>query len=399
METSEGKANSKEAPHVQAGREESVLVLDSRESEIEKILTAVKEQIPSVEIDTASTAEEYANLIAQFRYDVVILDQSFLHETKLDIVHELKLLDYEPSILLLSEEKEISKASEIYNSGADRCLFKEDSWLDELGPSVRHLIRFRKLEEENHKLLAKLTEANILLGEKNNRLDEFSATVAHDIRGPLAGISMKLEYLIDTYDKEIDDRFSTLLTRALQTSQRLTDMVQSMYGFARLGKEAAKMADVDLNELVREVIEDTHFDQELDIQIGIAELPSVWGSPQLLRRVFSNLISNAVKYNDKDTIIINIGINDIREKSMARFCEIFVEDNGPGIDEDELRDIFSMFNRGAVADPNVEGTGIGLAVVQRIAELHYGEVSVKTKVDEGTTFLVALPMEAIDFIK
>ncbi|MEZ4753969.1 MAG: HAMP domain-containing sensor histidine kinase [Bdellovibrionota bacterium] len=394
------KIQSNEKGHKAPERcEDSILILDLDQDTADKIYAVITEQMPEVKVDIAINVNQYLELLTENKYEIVVLSDRYRQELKKDIIHELRLLNHAPSVLLISNELNSKNSHQLVNSGADKCLLKKDSWLDELGPSVRHLLRFRKLEEENQNLLAKLTEANIMLGEKNKRLDEFSATVAHDIRGPLAGISMKLEYLIDTYDKEIDDKFSTLLTRALETSQRLTDMVQSMYGFARLGKEAAKMKDVDLNELVRQVIEDIHFDPALDIQIGIDELPSVWGSPQLLRRVFSNLISNAVKYNDKNTIIINVGLNDIREKSMAKFCEVFVEDNGPGIDKDELRDIFSMFNRGAAVDPNVEGTGIGLAVVQRIVELHYGDVSVKSEEGEGTKFLMSLPMQPIDFIK
>jgi signal transduction histidine kinase len=150
---------------------------------------------------------------------------------------------------------------------------------------VRHLLRIRRLEQENSNLLAKLTEANLMLEEKNRRLDDFSATVAHDIRGPLGGISMKLEYILDQYGNTFEPRVVQLLDRGLQATTRLTHVVQAMYDFAKLGSKAAKMCQVNLKKLINEVVADMSFDENIEIRIGIAEnLPVVWGHAELLRR-------------------------------------------------------------------------------------------------------------------
>jgi two-component system, sensor histidine kinase and response regulator len=210
---------------------------------------------------------------------------------------------------------------------------------------------------------------------------------------------MKLEYLLDSYEQKIDQRFAELLKRAFHSTERLTSIVQGMYDFARLGAKAASMAEVPLGTLVEEVVGDLHFDDTLDIKIGMGDLPTVWGNAMLLRRVFMNLITNAIKYNDKKDIIVNIGIRSISEKSIARFAEIFVEDNGPGIPKNEIKDIFSMFSRGSTSKGDKEGVGVGLAVVQRIVELHFGKISVETEVGKGTKFVMLLPLEKIDFIK
>jgi signal transduction histidine kinase len=175
-------------------------------------------------------------------------------------------------------------------------------------------------------------------------------------------------------------------------------LVQSMYSYAKLGAKAGRMEPIVLGQLVEEVISDMHFNDSVQIKIGLGDLPTVWGSADLLRRLFINLLSNAVKYNDKPEIIINIGVRRIIERSLGKFVEVFVEDNGPGIPAEELSGIFSMFTRGASVRGDQEGAGIGLAVVQRIVELHFGDVTVESEVGKGTRFVVSLPTERLDFV-
>ncbi len=377
-------------------RGEEILILDGDPESSKRAKKSIQQQIPQAVITIAESVDEYHQKISQDRFDVVILDFSLSGKHGVELIHELKLCDHEPTVLVVSPSLEPRLVSDAYNAGCHRYLIREGAWTDELGPAVRHLLRIRRLEQENRNLLAKLTEANVLLEEKNRRLDEFSATVAHDIRGPLGGICMKLEYILDQYGKSFEPRVNQLLERGLQATTRLTHVVQAMYDFAKLGSKAARMSEVNLKTLVNEVVADMSFDESIDIKIGIAEnLPVVWGNPELLRRAFINLVGNAVKYSDKSEVIINIGMRSVENRSLARFCQVFVQDNGAGVDPGELQSIFTMFSRGARFREGKEGLGIGLSVVQRIVELHFGEVSVESVVGQGSTFVLTLPLERI----
>lgn len=379
-------------------RSESVLIVDGDNDALRQSRDVISKQLPEAIIIPVNSLAHFRELVGRQDFDVVVLDSSLSERSSSELVHELKLRDQEPGVLVVSKSSDPRLVAEIYNSGVQKCIVKEGRWLDELGPAVRQLLRMRRLEEENRRLVSKLTEANMLLQEKNRRLDEFSATVAHDIRGPLGGVSMKLEYLIEKYGGSIEPRFLELLTNAFSSTARLTQIVQSMYTYAKLGSKAARMSDVNLVQLVEEVISDIHFSEMLEIKIGIGNLPSVWGNADLLRRLFINLLTNAVKYNTKPEVVINVGIQKVIEKSLGNFAEIYVEDNGPGIPQEEIRNIFSMFTRGSSAGSDSDGAGIGLAVVQRIAELHYGSVRVESEVGRGTRFIVSLPLEKIDFV-
>jgi signal transduction histidine kinase len=358
----------------------------------------LKQQVSASTVVVTKTFSELRQLVHQQSFDVAIVSGAWSPSDIHQLPYELKSCDTEPSLIVITPLADSRVIADLYNGGCYRCIVQDDRWKEELGVAVRHLLRFRQLVEENIKIRTKLTEANMLLAERNRRLDEFSSTVAHDIRGPLGGITMKLEYLKDNHPGEIAGRFAEVLNRALDSSKRLTGVVQAMYEFAKLGKAANKMEPITLSTLVEEIVGDMPFDPSLDINIGIGDLPVVWGNPDLIRRVFINLVSNAVKYNDKSPIVVNIGSGELIERSIGNFVEVFVEDNGKGIPEIELKDIFSLFARGSSA-VDTDGAGIGLAVVQRIVELHMGQIAVGSKVGQGTRFVLTLPIQPIELLK
>lgn len=380
-------------------RNSEILVLEKESSLLESTIKYLKESFPESNIQSINSLEQCKDIVKDKDFDILVLDYDLESLSKAGFIQHLKVKDNEPAVLVVSDSINTFFVNEINSITCHRYVHKMGDWQERLAPTLRQLIRIKKLEEENRRLVAQLTEAKMFLEEKNKRLDEFSATVAHDIRGPLGGVSMKLEYILDKYKDNLDDRLHTLLDRAFNSTRRVIDIVQAMYNYAKLGSKAATMQEISLHELVSEVINDISFRDNLDINIGMGSLPSIWGNKELLSRVFNNLISNAVKYNDKEKIIINIGHQGIIEKNIGRFAEIFVSDNGPGIEEEDKENIFAIFRRGSDQSRDKEGLGVGLSVVRRIVELHYGEVMLETEIGKGSKFIISLPMEKLDFLE
>ena len=378
-------------------RAESILILENDQEQIRRLELMLRDDVPGAALTAVRSLAEYSALPKESEFDVVVVDHDLTEGRGIEFIHELKLRDYDPAVLFVAHSADPSILAAYFNSGCERYILKGDKYLDELGPAVRHAIRLRRLEEQNRKLLAKLTETNKLLDEKNRRLDEFSASVAHDLRGPLAGVVMKLQYLIDDTALQQQPKTHELMKRALGSAERLTDILQGMYSYAKLGAQSARMNELDLTRLVEEVAGDLHFSETLNVKIGIGELPIVWGNSHLLRRALMNLINNGVKYNDKPEIIINIGCEAIEQSGLGRFARIFVEDNGRGVSDDDIPNMFSLFWRGASTVADTEGLGFGLSVVQRVVELHYGKISVTSKLGSFTRFTFTLPVEKIDF--
>lgn len=352
----------------------------------------IQRVLPESKVTQATSLDHFRTEMREHPFDLVVIDCDLADGKAIELIHEARLADNEPAILAVSATEDPRLVAEIFNMGVQRYIVKGDEWWQELGPAVRHSLRFRRLEEENRKLIGKLTEAHMTLEEQNRRLDEFNATVAHDIRGILGGLSMRLEHVLDIGDEVLTPKIRTLLTQAFKTSTHVTDIVQATYDFARLGSAAVKQDWVDLETLVTDVIADMAFDPALDIHVGIDTLPRVWGNANLLSRVFINLVSNAVKYHRTTPIIINIGVKEYLDNPSGKYVRIAVADNGRGIEEGALIKIFDMFWQDPNSRNEQKGLGIGLAVVRRIIELHRGTIRAESKVGEGTTFLFTLPV-------
>jgi signal transduction histidine kinase len=192
-----------------------------------------------------------------------------------------------------------------------------------------------------------------------------------------------------------------MLERALSTTQRLVLMVQTMYNYAKLGAKAAHMEEVDLDQLLQTMLSDFDIAREKIINVVLEALPKVWGNRELLSRVFANLITNAVKYSDKEEPAIKISLQEVIEKPLGRFVVVHLADNGPGIKEESQGEIFNMFRRGEQISK--DGLGVGLAIVKRIIDLHYGEVRIVKKESypdcnfAGLNLVLELPTHKVNF--
>ncbi len=371
---------------------ERILIVDEEWPSCAETSTSITEQIPSAVVAAVDSLAAFRSIIAEQQFDVVILDGKLSDTNPIELLHEIRLAEFEPAVLVVSSSSDPALIAEMYNHGCQRCLVKEGEWRPQLGATIRHALRYRKLRERNRDLNSRLVEANVLLAEKNKRLDEFCAVVAHDIRGPLAALSMKLDFILGDDRFGIDPRAREMLGSGAGSVERLIRIVQSMYEYAKLGTAGSLANVVELGPLVEEVLEDMPFAEDARISVGLGSLPRIWGNKELLRRLFMNLITNAVKYNDSPDVRLNIGIVDGLSERPGEIVDVYVEDNGRGIAPDELGRVFGMFQRGSSAGSDAEGLGIGLAVVQRIAELHGGRVRVVSEVGQGSRFTVSLPL-------
>ena len=376
-----------------------VLILSTSDDEVARIASLIDSRMPGTLYHRAVSLEQFHQILNEAPIDVAVIDHHAVGAKALEVVQTAKVKESTPGVVFFGGSDDSRYISNLYEAGCQKYFLEQEEYGSEMAHVVRSILRLRKLQEENTRLISKLTEANVLLEEKNRRLDEFSATVAHDIRGPLGGVVMKLDYVLDRYKDEINEQFAAVLHRALSSSQRLTDIVQAMYEFAKLGSKATKMGPVALGSLVEEVIRDMNFDEAQDISFVIGELPVIWGNDQLLRRVFINLIGNAVKFNDKSETVIGIQCTGFKDRSISRVATVVLHDNGPGIAESDLKDIFRFFSRGSSLPRETEGLGVGLTVVQRIMELHFGSISVESVVGRGTAFTLEFPTDKIDFIR
>ena len=347
--------------------------------------------IPGAEVVEAHSCEGLKQAMAQRDFDVVVIDYDLPGTQDAGLLAELKVREHEPEVLLLSKCEDAQTIHKISQS-QKRYVVRDEMWLESVRRGVRDLLRIRRLEHENALIRAKLTDSNRLLEERNDRLDEFCATIAHDIRGPLAGLIVKIDYILERFGGTIDEKAASMLTRSMESAQRLVGVVQAMYEFAKLGREGTTFTNVDLTPLIREIGADLRSDGGKAFTLQVAQLPPVRGDRELLRRVFLNLIGNSLKYGDTEWVIVAVTAGGMINRAGESLLQVLVRDNGPGIEPSDSTHLFGMFSRGSSAAASSDGLGVGLAVARRILELHGGSIELLSDGQPGCCFRVTLPL-------
>jgi signal transduction histidine kinase len=235
---------------------------------------------------------------------------------------------------------------------------------------------------------AELRKTNFDLQSVNKELEAFAYSVSHDLRAPLRHIAGFTELLQKHSDPVLDEESRGHIGMILDAANRMGNLVDDLLAFSRIGRAETQKTTVNLEQLVRGVVSEMAPDTKgRDIGWRIGTSPICYGDPSMLRLVFSNLISNALKFTrTRPQAEIEIGsLNDAPDELV-----VFVKDNGVGFDMKYKDKLFGVFQR-LHSQQAFEGTGIGLATVQRIIHRHDGRVWAEGSVNNGATFYVALP--------
>lgn len=239
----------------------------------------------------------------------------------------------------------------------------------------------------NAELEQRVVERTAQLEASNKELEAFSYTVSHDLRAPLRHICGYVELLSTRFREALPEKAGHYLNEVKDSAQQMGTLIDDLLQFSRTGRQELRQADLDMSTVVQEVIEKFRPDTEnRNISWTVAELPRVYGDYALLKQVWINLLDNAVKYTrDKDQATIEVGFT--REPDQWEF---FVRDNGVGFDMQYAHKLFGVFQR-LHSPAQFEGTGIGLANVQRIVLKHGGRVRAEAHPEKGATFYFTLP--------
>jgi signal transduction histidine kinase len=246
-------------------------------------------------------------------------------------------------------------------------------------------------EDEIRRLNQELAKRAADLEATNKDLESFAYSVSHDLRAPLRHLVGYSELLQKQASSLLDDKSRRYLHTILQSAKRMGDLIDDLLAFSRIGRAETQKMLVSLEQLAKEVV--AEFRQETkgrDIAWKIGALPACYGDRSMLRLAIVNLVSNAVKFTRLRTQAeIEIGCVDRNRNEV----EVFVRDNGAGFDMQYANKLFGVFQRLHLPE-QFEGTGIGLATVQRIIHRHGGKVRAEGAVDQGATFYFSLPKEA-----
>jgi light-regulated signal transduction histidine kinase (bacteriophytochrome) len=242
----------------------------------------------------------------------------------------------------------------------------------------------RKVKERT----AELRKANDDLQSVNKELEAFAYSVSHDLRAPLRHIAGFTEVLQKHSEPVLDDSSRRQIGMIREAANRMDSLVDDLLAFSRIGRAEAQNTNVDLGQTVKSVLAELGPDiQARKITWRVGDLPKCTGDPAMLRLVFTNLISNALKFTrTREQAEIEIDSLNHQPDDVT----VFVKDNGVGFDMKYENKLFGVFQR-LHSQEAFEGTGIGLATVQRVVHRHGGRVWAEGAVNKGATFYVALP--------
>jgi light-regulated signal transduction histidine kinase (bacteriophytochrome) len=245
------------------------------------------------------------------------------------------------------------------------------------------------ISQLNADLEQRVKERTAQFEAANRELEAFSYSVSHDLRTPLRAVDGYSQVVLDKFGPQLPDDGRRYLQTIRAGAQKMGALIDDLLTFARLNRQELSKRSFDTGTLVQNALEELGSpwpERKLEVRVG--PLPACSGDPVLLKQVWLNLLSNALKYTRKrELAVVEIGCT--KAKGTDTF---FVRDNGTGFDMRYADKLFGVFQRFHRAE-DYEGTGVGLAIVQRIVHRHGGRVWADAAVDRGSTFYFTLEKE------
>jgi len=253
------------------------------------------------------------------------------------------------------------------------------------GGRIDHYIDITELKQLEESLRDKTRN----LERSNEKLEEFSHVVSHDLKEPLRTVETFSGFLLEDYEDKLDEEGVDYLNTLKRTSARMRQLINDLLSLASIHMETKSFERINTQRMLEEIREDLEIRlRGVNLQVA-GDLPPVRGSRVRIGELFSNLVVNGIKYNDKALPMIRVGWQkDARSNNNS--VTFFVEDNGIGIESRYQERVFGIFEKLNPRD-DYEGTGAGLAICRRIVEEHGGTIWVESEVGKGSTFYFTIP--------
>ena len=396
-----------------------ILLIENHQPVVNSIRDMAKDCIVTAVRSLSDIVEQ--SRIRQF--DLVMLDISLLDGNGIETVRKVKETDSTVPIIVLAGFSDKKAAIEAVTSGAVDYLVKEQMNQDTLIRSIRYAVAHGRIAEELDKSrekteavkneielrvierTAELARENEILSseikvreakeaeleESNQALNEFAAEASHDLQEPLRKAETFGTMLEKKMGDSMDGQAKTYLSRLLDSIRRMRYLVTSLLEYSRLSSGPLSFRKTDCNTLIHDVLSDLEIlVSETGAKITVEPLPAIECNRDLMRRLFQNLLQNALKFHPPDKAPV-IRIYSPSSDPDDDHHTLLIEDNGIGFEERYLNKIFAPFRRLHGKESPYAGNGLGLAICKKIAARHNGTITAKSIPGKGSTFAVTLP--------
>jgi len=257
--------------------------------------------------------------------------------------------------------------------------------------TARDVTESKAIELRIINLNRELTDRQIALEAANKELEAFTYSVSHDLRAPLRHIGGYARILQEDAVGQLDHNMRRYLDAISASARTMGTLIDELLAFSRLGRQPLEQTVVDMNALAERALIEVGDGRQSGCRVQVSALPAAQGDPTLLRQVWTNLLSNALKYSAKRGDAAQVEISGEQDGEVTRYR---VRDNGVGFDMRYVDKLFGVFQR-LHSQEEFEGTGVGLAIVQRIVSRHGGRVWAEGEREHGATFTFELPSAGI----
>jgi PAS domain S-box-containing protein len=320
--------------------------------------------------------------------ELIIANKELQFQNSQKEIRAKELIIANKELAVQSREKE-KRAAELITANkklAAANILKEKRKVEKEKRAAELIVTNRELAYQE-KRGEELTIANTEMKKAQEELGSFSYSVSHDLRAPIRAINGYTQILIEDHSDSIDQDGKKILQSIINNSKKMGLLIDDLLAFSKLGRKEITSTNVDMNALVKGVLNEIIIEKDQNIPIiEMEELTPASGDPSLIKQVWINLISNAIKYS-KYKAETRIKITSVAEKNQITYC---IKDWGAGFDMAYYDKLFGVFQRLHSQD-EFSGTGIGLAIVQKIVDRHHGKVWAESKLDHGASFYFSLP--------
>jgi signal transduction histidine kinase len=276
--------------------------------------------------------------------------------------------------------------------GGEQASFPEEQMLiareaaTQLAIAIAHARLFERVKRSAEQLEIRVRERTAALEAANKELESFSYSVSHDLRSPLRAIDGFSRMLLEDHAATLDAEGRRLLGVIRDNSRKMGVLIDELLEYSRLGRKQLSNADIDMQRMVEEVIAELPASGGSAPRLQLGDLPAARGDATLLKQAWANLLANAVKFSARRERPV-IEVSGRENGAQYVYC---VKDNGAGFDMRYIEKLFNVFQR-LHREDEFEGTGVGLAIVQRVIARHGGRVWAEGAVDAGAAFYFSLP--------
>jgi two-component system sensor histidine kinase/response regulator len=361
-----------------------LLIVDDEQKQMQALCNTLREQ--GYLTSGFKSAAEALSALRSNSYDLLLTDLMMPEINGIGLMDLALKIDPNLVGIVMTGHGTIDTAVQAMKAGALDYILKPFK-LSAILPVLSRALAVRQLRLDKAALERRVRERTMELEAANRELEAFAHSVSHDLRAPLRHIESYIKIALGDFSSQIPADAQSLLNHSLASARRMGQLIEDLLRLSRFACQPLAKERVNVTALVNEALDELRRDQgNRRMEIRVGELTDCTGDPSLLKQVFVNLLSNALKFTrQKEEVLIEIA--SYREPEQTVY---WIRDNGVGFDMQYADKLFGVFER-LHPSSEFEGTGVGLSLVQRIVQRHGGRVWAEAEVNQGAKFSFTLP--------